>query len=495
MSTLTLSSTPLTPTITSLGVGSGLNLNSIVTQLVALEKQPLTQLQAAASTLQTHISDYGQVSSLLSTLQTAATSLQNPTLWSQQTATSSSPGAVGVTVGTGAVSGNYAVNVQSLASAQTVSSSTTYASATDPVGSGSLTLQLGAWSGGAFTPQANSSPTTITVDSTDTVQSLATKINAAGIGVTATLVTDASGVRIALSSSSTGAANGFRVQASDSDGNNTDNVGLSALAYDPAGGANGMTLAMAASNASATINGISIASASNTVSSAVAGLTLTLSQTTTSPVNVAVSNDQNSISTAISSFVSAFNAVASYLGNATAYDASTQTAGDLQGDSAANSLQSLLRSTLTTVTGSSSVFKTLSDVGLQFTRSGTLSVDQTTLNSALNNLPELQKAFSTIDTTTPGNNGFATNFVNFTQQVLGTDGLVTTATSSLNAQLTDNGNQQTALNNRVAAYQKTLVAQYTALDAQLAQLNALSTYVTQQLASLNGNSSSSSKSG
>jgi flagellar hook-associated protein 2 len=109
-----------------------------------------------------------------------------------------------------------------------------------------------------------------------------------------------------------------------------------------------------------------------------------------------------------------------------------------------------------------------------------------TLNSALNNLPELKKAFTNIDTTTPGNNGLAQNFVNFTQQALGVNGLVTTATSGLQAQLTSNGNQQSDLSNRISAYQTTLVAQYTALDTQIAQLNALSSYVTQQLASITG---------
>ena len=89
MSISTLNTASLTPKITSLGVGSGLDLNSIVTQLVAVESQPLTQLQAAASSLQTHISDYGQVSSLMSTLQTASTALASLTLWSQQSATSS----------------------------------------------------------------------------------------------------------------------------------------------------------------------------------------------------------------------------------------------------------------------------------------------------------------------------------------------------------------------------------------------------------------------
>ena len=488
MSVSTLNLTSLAPKITSLGVGSGLDLNSIVSQLVAVESQPMTQLQSAASTLQTTISDYGQISSLMNTLQTSASALANVTLWSQQSATSSNSGGVAVSVGSGAVSGNYAVSVQSLANAQTVASASSYSSAGATVGSGTLTFQLGAWDAAQanFTPQSGSSSVSVAVTPTDTLQTISDKVNALGLGVTASLVTDASGTRLAFTSTSTGSSNGFRIQAADDDGNNTDAGGLSALAYDPASGTAGTVLGTAASNATAIINGISVSSATNTLASAVPGLTLTLGQVSATPVNIAVSANQASISSAITTFVSSFNALSSYLGTATAYDATTKTAGDLQGDNTANSLQRLLRANLSATTGASSVFKTLSDVGLQFQRDGTISIDQPTLNSALNNLPELKKAFTNIDTTTPGNNGLAQNFVNFTQQALGVNGLVTTATSGLQAQLTDNGNQQSDLTNRISAYQTTLVAQYTALDTQIAQLNALSSYVTQQLASITG---------
>jgi flagellar hook-associated protein 2 len=488
MTATALPSVNLTPTITSLGVGSGLNLNSIVTSLVAVEQQPITQLLAQATVLQTQISDFGQISSLTSTLQDAASALRNPGLWNAQAITSSNSTAVSATATSGALSGNYAVSVQNLASAQTVVSGTSYSSASSLVGSGNLTLQLGTWSGSTFQGQSGN-PTTIAVSSTDTLQSLVSKINSAGMGVTASLVTDASGVRLALSSINTGAANGFQVTG--------DDPSLAGVAYDPsnssAAGTGSMTLAAAGTNANAIINGISVSSASNTITGAVYGLSLTLGQTTTTPVNVAVTPDQTSISNAIQSFVTAFNGLASYLQTTTAYDASTQVAGDLQGNSSANSVQQLLRNTLNMTTSSSTAFTSLSDVGIQFQRDGTLSIDQPTLNAALTNLPQLKSAFATINSNGTAN-GFASNFVNMSLQLIGPSGLVTNTTSSLKTQLSQNQSDQTALNNQVAAYQQTLVAQYSALDAQLGQLSSLSSYVNQQLAGISGSSSSSSSS-
>jgi flagellar hook-associated protein 2 len=478
MTATALPSVNLTPTITSLGVGSGLNLNSIVTSLVAVEQQPITQLLAQATVLQTQISDFGQISSLTSTLQDAASALRNPGLWNAQAITSSNSTAVSATATSGALSGNYAVSVQNLASAQTVVSGTSYSSASSLVGSGNLTLQLGTWSGSTFQGQSGN-PTTIAVSSTDTLQSLVSKINSAGMGVTASLVTDASGVRLALSSINTGAANGFQVTG--------DDPSLAGVAYDPG------TSSAAGTNANAIINGISVSSASNTITGAVYGLSLTLGQTTTTPVNVAVTPDQTSISNAIQSFVTAFNGLASYLQTTTAYDASTQVAGDLQGNSSANSVQQLLRNTLNMTTSSSTAFTSLSDVGIQFQRDGTLSIDQPTLNAALTNLPQLKSAFATINSNGTAN-GFASNFVNMSLQLIGPSGLVTNTTSSLKTQLSQNQSDQTALNNQVAAYQQTLVAQYSALDAQLGQLSSLSSYVNQQLAGISGSSSSSSSS-
>lgn len=470
-------------TITSLGVGSGLDLNTIVTKLVALERQPLTQMQSQASLLQTQVSSFGQISSLMGSLQTASNALTNPLLWSGSAVSSGDTSVVSVTAGTDVAAGNYAVTVQQLANSQTLASGASYASSSDLVGSGTLTLDLGSWNSdqSSFTPKTGGSSINIDVTASDTVQTLADKINGAGAGITATLVTDSSGVRLALRSSSTGAANGFRVQAADSDGNNTDALGLSLVAFDPPNGATAMQLMQGSTDAKATVNGIAVTAASNALTSVVAGLTLNLNNVSATPVNVTSTADTASVQAAVKTFASAYNAMVSYISSQTKYDATAKVGGLLQGDSAATGLQAKLRAMVGSSSGASSTFPRLSDIGLEVQRDGTLLVNQAKLDSATGNLAELKKAFSATDIANSANSGFARRYSDLATQALGVDGTITTRTSGLQALITKNGNDQTALNDRVDLFQTRLVAQYTALDANVAKLNALNAYVSQQV--------------
>ncbi len=472
------------PAITSLGVGSGLDLNSIVTKLVAVERQPLTQMQAKADTLQTQVSSFGQISSLFSALQDASNALDDPTLWSKSTATSSDGTAVSVTSASSAAAGNYAVTVQSLASSQTAASSTPYAASTDIVGAGTLSIDIGSWNTAqnAFTAKTGTTTVSIDISATDTLASVRDKINATGSGVTASLVTDSTGVRLALSSTSTGVSNGFRITAADADGNNTDASGLSRVAFDPSSGAAGMQSVQAAADAAATVNGIAIASPSNTITGAVDGLTIQLQKVSSTPVNLSVASDTATVTKTVQSFVAAYNALSSYIANQTKYDDVAKQGGPLQGDSAATGLQSQLRSLLGAESSASSTFSRLSDMGLQVQRDGTISVDQTKLTAATSNLSEMKKAFSASDYSNPTNNGFARRFSTLASQVLGVDGTVTTHTASLQSLITTNTADQAAVNARADTFQQRLIAQYTTLDSNLAQLNSISSYVTQQLA-------------
>jgi flagellar hook-associated protein 2 len=470
-------------TFTSLGVGSGLDLNTIVTKLVALEQQPITQMQAAATRLQTQVSSFGQISSLMSAMQTAANALTNPLLWSQAAVSSSDTSTVSVASSNNVSAGNYSVTVQQLASSQTLASGTSFANSGSAVGSGTLTLELGSWDSGqtSFTGKTGGSPVSIQIEATDTVATLADKINAAGAGVTASLITDASGVRLSLRSSATGAENGFRVTAVDGDGNNTDASGLSQMAFDPPGGATAMQLMQSPQDAKATINGISVTSNTNTVSGVVDGLTLNLNKVSTSPVNVLANPDTASVQTDIKAFATAYNAMVSFIGTQTAYNATAKVGGVLQGDSAATTLQERLRTMLGARSGASSSFPRMSDLGLELQRDGTLTVNQAKLDKATTNLSELKKAFSNSDPTSPSKNGFARRYSDLATQALGLDGIVTTRTAGLQKLISKNGDEQTALTTRVSDFQTRLIAQYTALDANVAKLNSLSAYVTQQV--------------
>jgi flagellar hook-associated protein 2 len=463
-------------TITSLGIGTGTDLNSIVTQLVAVERAPLRQLQQAATRLNTEVSAFGKVTSLFSALQDASNKLNGVGLWNQSNATSGIDAAVGVVGGATAAAGNYSVSVQALASSQTVASNTSYASATTLVGSGSLSIQLGAWSTGntAFTAKSGSAALSVTLTATDTITSLRDKINAAGAGVTASLVTDATGVRLALRSSTSGVENGFEI---------TGTGGVSGLSYNAGSGAGGLQLKQAAADAKATVNGIDITSATNELSGTIEGLTLKLRQVTTAPVDVAVTNDRDAITKAVTEFAKAYSELSAYIIEQTKYDAGTKQGGVLQGDSAVNNLQSRLRAIVNTPSGASAQFGRLSDVGLELQRDGTMKVNSTKLASATQNLTELKKAFGNSDTVTAGNDGFSRQFASLATRMLSIDGAVTTHTEGLRKLISKNGEDQTKLNERVDRFQARLTAQYSAMDVAQSRFTALSNYVNQQFGS------------
>ncbi len=473
--------------ITSLGVGSGLDLNTIVTQLVALERRPLQTLQSHANDLNSQISLFGKINGLFSSLQTASNQLTDTSLWQKSAVTSGNADVVAVSGGNSAAVGSYAVTVQSLAGNQTVAMDSTLAASTDTVGAGRLTLQLGSWNGdqSAFTGKTGSAAVAIDVTATDTLSSLRDKINGADAGVTASIVTDSNGVRLALRSNESGAVNGFRLSVDDVDGNLIDGAGLSRFAFDPPATTSGLVLKQSATNARATINGIAVESAGNEITGAVEGLTVSLRQVSATPVNLSVSRDREAVITAVKGFADAYNALASYLAEQTKFDVSSRTGGPLQGDSAATSLQAQLRSVLNTQSGASATFARLSDIGLQAQRDGTLQVNSTKLQAAADNPAELKKALANADSAVPGNNGFARRYATLASQVLSVDGTVTTHTQGLQKLVTKNSDDQAKLNDRVDLFQKRLIAQYTSLDSNIAKLNSLSSYVTQQIAQMN----------
>jgi flagellar hook-associated protein 2 len=481
-----------TGSISSAGIGSGLDVTSIINGLMAVEKKPLTELQTKATSIQTTISAFGEVKSALATFRDAAGALALPSTWNATTGTSSDSTAVTVSTTSSAATGNYAVQVQSLAAAQSTVSGT-FASSSALVGAGTLHIDLGSWNSGqtAFTAKSGSTGVDVTVTATDTLATLAAKINTAGAGIAASVVNDASGSRLVFSSSTTGTDNAFRVTAVDSDGTNTDATGLSALAFDPAGGTTTTTRTQAAANAAATVNGLAVTSATNSLSNVLDGLTLNLTKVTTTPVQVTVAQDKDGITKAVQGFVDAYNALSSLLSTDLKYDSSTKVAGPLQADSGAVSLQRQLRNLVSSPSGASSVFTTLSQVGLEVQTDGTLKLNSTKLTSAMANPAELKKLFTNVDTTTAANSGIANRLRAFGNSMLGADGLVTSRIKGLNTKLTSNQKDQDKLSLRLDATQARLQAQYSALDTKMASISTLSTYITQQIANWNKSTSSS----
>jgi flagellar hook-associated protein 2 len=472
--------------ISSPGIGSGLDVNSIVTQLVALERQPITLLQKQATSVQSKLSIYGQIQSKLSALRDAAAALTQPGTWGQTLGSSADPASVGVTTSSTTHPGRYSVMVTALAAAQSNATVAPYASPDAVFGEGTLQIQLGAWNGTAFTAKTGAETVNVTIGpGVQTLAQVRDAINAAQAGVTAAVLSDASGTRLVLRSAATGADNGFRIGVTDADGANSDASGLSALAYDPQANITTMALAQGAANAQATIDNLPVTSASNTLSGVIDGITLTLARVTTAPVQVDAASDQEAIRKKIDAFTAAYNEVNSLLAAQTKYDDATKTAGALQGDSAALAIRSQLRKMLGAISGGSSVFTRLSDIGFDVKTDGSISVDATKLANGLANLAEITKLFSNSDPLVPANDGIATQLRKLTEGMLAYDGTVQSRTEGLQQKLELNRDRQDRLEDRVIRVEARLRAQYAALDTQMNQIAGLSSYVQQQIINWN----------
>lgn len=459
-------------TISSPGIGSGLDIKSIVSQLVELEKAPLTNLKLQAATVQTRISAYGEIKSLASTLSDTASRLASLTTFTAVSATSSKPDLISVSANGGTAANSFSVTVNELAKAQSYASASI--SGTGTLGSGKLTIQQGRYdSVPSFT--ADGSPVEIVVSASDTLADIASKINSTNAGVTATILNDGTGQRLLLTSKATGQAAGFELTVTDTDGNNTDASGLSQLV-------NGGTVTQYGQDAAITVNGsIAVTSNSNTFTNVVSGLNLTLSENatvgTTAQVNVAPNT--GAVRAAVEEFVTAYNALNTYLNEATKFDPAQKSAGLLQGDSTAVGLQNALRGLLQS-SSTGSVFSRLSDIGVNALRGGNLEIDNTKFTAALDNAAELQKFFRA-DNGNALTNGLGLKLRDFTKGLLATGGLFQSKQDSLERALDRNSTEQERLNAKVARIEAQLNRRYSALDAQVASLTALNNYVAQQV--------------
>jgi len=379
-----------TPTLTSPGIGSGLDVSGIVDKLMAVERAPLDQLGKAETAVQSKISAYGTLKSSLAALQAAVKALTTPAAFRSMTAQLANTALGTATTGDGAVPGSYRLEVTQLAQAQKLATAG-FASVSDVVGSGSLTFTFGTFAAGAFTPSGSAGARTVTIPAgADSLAAVRDAVNAANVGVAASIVNDgsATGQRLVFSSTASGAANSLRITATDDDGANTDASGLSRLAFDPAataGSGRNMTETVAAQDALLTVDGVAIRSASNTVKDAIAGVTLNLASASPgAPTTVTIAQSAGPAGAAVSAFVKAYNDVQSTITSLTRYNAATKTPSILTGDGTVRAVQTQLRSLIGgTITGASATLNTLSLVGIKSTTDGQLTMDSAKFNAAL----------------------------------------------------------------------------------------------------------------
>ena len=464
------------------GVGSGLDVNAIVNQLVAVERQPLQKLQQRATAIQAQVSSWGKLKSQLDTLSTAATRLATASTWTQTTVSSAEPASVGAAIsGTGSASpGRYTVQVMQLAQEQSLASSTIVAG-TDL--RGRLTIELGAYDSAtpaAFTPRSGS--TAVQLDfaqGTTTLADVRDAINGANAGVRASILSDGAGERLVISGSETGADRGFRLTVSDPAG--TGATGLASLAYDGSATA-AMSAVRQARNASFSINGVSLSSTTNTLDATVQGLRLQLLKAGTT-TDVTVESDAAGQKKALEDFVAAYNAVNNQIAADTNYDAASKKGGPLFGDAGALAVRRALRDMIGQSSTASTTFSRLSDLGMDIKRDGTISVNATALGNALNKPAELGKLLSAAGTGTEDSKGVAVRLKTLMEPMLASSGLVDSRSESLRDRLKRNQSDQDRLNDRVEATKQRLLRVYQSLDGRVAQLNGLGNYVNQQFGS------------
>jgi len=371
--------------ITATGLASSLDVNSLVSQLMQTERQPVVALQKRTSQFQTQLSAYGKVKSALSTFQTALDSLATPSAIKALASSSSDATIASATTTAAAAAGSYVVDVQQLAQQHKLSSSS-FVSANETVGSGALTIQLGTYTGGVFTPNAAKPAASVTIAAENaTLSGIRDAVNAARSGVTASLINDGNGYRLVMTAADGGTANSIRITASDADGIDTDMNGLSQLAYDPAatsGSGKNLSLLSTAQNALVTIDGITLNQGTNVISGAVDGVTLSLGKVGTATVTVA--QDAARTAAAVKALATAYNDLDKTLRELTAYNAQTKSGGPLLGDSTVRRLHADLRSALGgSVAGRPEGMNALSHIGVRFQSDGKLAVDETKLNAAL----------------------------------------------------------------------------------------------------------------
>lgn len=470
-------------TVSSLGIGSGLDSEGIIKALMSVESQPLSLLQQQEADYKTRLSSIGQLQSLTATMRDKASAISSVSLWNQTRFSSSNTAVVSGSSSSGAPAGNYSVKVNALAASQTVTSAA-FETSESALSAGSLQIELGTWDDATNTFTANGTTKTITIsDDANTLEDVRDAINNADAGVTASIINDANGARLSLRSTETGADNGFRITATESvdDGNVAE--GLSALGYDAAVTDTPMDLNQAGANAEATINGIDVESATNTMTNVADGLTLTLSSLSDTAVEVTVDQDTDAIKTAINDFVTAFNALAAYIKTQTAYNASTKTGGPLQGDRTTIGFQWQLRGVINAGSTASTEWSRLSEVGITMTKDGNLSVSTSELDDALEDPTELRKLLATDGDDSEGS-GFMDRFKDLGNAVLDTDGSLETLQTSYENRIKDLDKRQASMEDRLTQTEARLRAQYEALDTTMAKMSALSSYVTQQMASL-----------
>ncbi|OUR73966.1 flagellar cap protein [Methylophaga sp. 42_8_T64] len=448
--------------ITASGIGSGIDIESLVTQLVAAEADPVnSRLNLKETGLDAELSAYGTLKSALTAFQTSVTKLESAEdSFQVYTASSSDETVFTAAAGSSAVAGDYSIEVVQLAQAAKLRSGD-FTDSSEVIGTGTLDISLGADS------------FQLTIDGTNnTLAGIRDAINAASDnpGITASLINVDSGTQLVLSSNQVGAANTVTVAAVDDDA--LDGFDLTRL--------DSVNLATQQGALDAIINVDSqlVTRSSNSFSDVIAGVTFNLANTNIGETEIlSVVTDITTVKENIESFVTNYNTLVGVMKGLSNYDESTGVSGALNGDSVVRGIQGQLREALFAGV-SGGTFSTLSELGITLDDTGSLEVEDTVLDEALSsNLSAVASFFSST-------NGLAQSFTTALSGYVDSDGIIENRQDSIQNRLDDIDDDRDTLTRRMASLEARLSAQFIAMDILVAQLQSTGDFLTSQLANL-----------
>ncbi|MDH2293943.1 flagellar filament capping protein FliD [Cobetia sp. 1AS1] len=470
-------------TISSLGIGSGLDLNSLLTDLETAERQKLTPIETQQASYEAELSAWGTIQSRLESLDTAAAALADAETYAGMTTTASGSG-VSATATSEVSAGSYSVAVTQLAQAQSLAT-TGQASRDEAIGDGTattLTLSLGTLaSDGSYAADAERSASIVIDESNNTLEGIRDAINEAGLGVTASIVNDGSDTpyRLVMTSDETGNEAVMSLSTSGEVAELDSLLSHDPTSSDPAAG--GMEEVVAARNAEFSVNGISMQATSNVIDDAVDGLTLTLSETNTTASVVTVKENAESVSKAMETFVNAYNDLQDTIDNYTAFNADEGTAGELLGDSTLRTIESRLTSALNFT--SEGDFYALSSLGVSRTNDGKLEFDSAVIEAADSEQLAAMSGFFISDDEA-GTSGFASQMSSLLEEVVGEDGTLESTTEGIEGSLESLASQYEQTEDTIESTIERYREQFTELDILVANLTSTSDYLTSQLETL-----------
>ncbi|MGB1579972.1 MAG: flagellar filament capping protein FliD [Nevskiales bacterium] len=453
------------PTISALGIGSGLDIASLVEQLVTAETSAKTlSLTRRESETQAKISAFGTLQGALSALQSKVNTLENGDLETRSATSSNEDIFTATALGSAALS-NHSIEVEQLAQAHRLASGS-FASPDTEVGTGTLSIEVG---GNSFDVEIDAE--------NNTLSGIMDAINDAedNAGVRASLITAGGVARLVLTAEESGLANSLRITQSGGDG------GLAGLVYDP-GVDEQLSQLDEPLDSRIYVDGFLHTASTNNIDDALPGVTLGLKSAdpgTQHSLDIAL--DVGTQRSAIQGFVQAYNAAIASISTVSRYNSETNTASALTGDSTVRQLSNSLRSALSSISpGLAGQLASLSEIGIDVQVDGSLSINQTKLDQALETQPERVQALLT------GASGLTTQLSTVLGQYLDSDGRISNALERLDSQIDDIEDENLRLQDRAIALEERYRRQFTALDTLIAQMNATGDFLTNQLSQLPG---------